>query len=211
MGKFDENRARLLIKLALGQSFKSGGLSRASDGKVWTLAIHADPDGTCRSVLNEDDYDTINQLLGGRLSKDEWTLWTKPGPTVWVLSLLTECGEVYAEATELLLLGHFDSGRCLFLHDDGSCGGPARFLCMNRDGSLWPSCNEHADAHRWLRTPLFEHRQAAKRSQPFSGLWQAGPGACSEARSIELEQLQLMSARERRLHEVDGPTKPGAN
>ena len=104
MGNIDENRVRILIKLALGQSIQSGGLQRASDGKVWVLAIHADPDGSVRAVLNEDDYDTINELLGGRLSRADWTLWTTPGGGVWVLSLFCEGGEVYAEASELLLL-----------------------------------------------------------------------------------------------------------
>ncbi len=104
MGNIDENRVRILIKLALGQSIQSGGLQRASDGKVWVLAIHADPDGSVRAVLNEDDYDTINELLGGRLSRADWTLWTTPGGGVWVLSLFCEDGEVYAEASEFLLL-----------------------------------------------------------------------------------------------------------
>lgn len=104
MGNIDENRARILIKLALGQSIPQAGLQRASDGKAWVLAIHADPDGAVRACLNEDDYDTINELLGGRLSQAEWTLWTTPGRGVWVLSLFCEGGEVYAEASEFLLL-----------------------------------------------------------------------------------------------------------
>lgn len=103
MGNIDEHRAGLLIKLALGQCIKSGGLQRASEGKVWVLCIHADPDGAVRAVLNEDDYGTINQLLGGRLSESEWALWTKPSRGVWVLSLFCEGGEVYAQASELLL------------------------------------------------------------------------------------------------------------
>lgn len=100
----DENRARLLVRIALGQCINSGGLQRASEGKVWVMAIHADPHGAVQAVLNEDDYDTINQLLGGRLSESEWKLWTEPSRGVWVLSLLCEGGEVYAEASELLLL-----------------------------------------------------------------------------------------------------------
>ena len=194
MGNIDENRARILIQIALGQSIQSGRLSRASDGKVWVLAIHADPDGTVRAVLNEDDYDTINQLLGGQLSKDEWARWTKPGPTVWILSLLCEGGEVYAEATELVPVHDPDARRCLFFdEDDTQCGKPATSVCLNPDGLQWTACPGHADSQTWLRMDLETMQRTAREQGSTAKLWQAGPGASDEARSIAAGLVQSLN------------------
>lgn len=182
MGNIDGNRARLLIQLALGQSIQSGGLPRASDGKVWVLAIHADPDGTVRAVRNEDDYDTINQLLGGQLSEDEWARWTKPGPTVWVLSLFCEGGWVYAEASEVMLWHELDARRCLFFDGDYTqCGKPATFVCLNSDGLQWFACSSHADAHRFVRMPLARFQHLARTGQTATSFWEPGPSSSDEA------------------------------
>lgn len=191
MGKIDEKRAQTLINIAIGQSIQAGGLSRASEGKVWVLAIDADPDGTVRTVLSEDDYDTTNQLLGGRLSKDEWTLWTKPGPTLWVLSLLCESGEVYACAKEFGLLHDPDARRCLFFdEDDTQCGKPATFVCLNPDGLQWTACPGHADSHPWLRMDLETMQRAARAQLSTATLWQAGPGSSEEVRRIAAKLVQ---------------------
>lgn len=181
MGTISEGRARALTFAALKKAIPSGGLLRASDGKVWVLVIFLDPDGAVRTVLNEEDRQTVNAFIQP-VTMADWTRWTAAGPVVWVLCLLFEGNDSFCEAYELLVLREEDKRFCLFFDEAGTqCRQSAPFVCLDADGLMWTGCGSHADSHRWLRMPLAKFLHLARTGQTATSFWEPGPSSSDEA------------------------------
>lgn len=101
MAKIDETVAGDLFGTAIKKLVAADAFTQPEPGTVWVLQFVADDSGWVEGKMQQEPFEVVERLSGGKLSWECWELWTQPG-SLWVVCLLNSNGETYRAVVQVL-------------------------------------------------------------------------------------------------------------
>lgn len=101
MAKIDDKVAGDLFATAIKNLVAEDAFTQPEPGTVWVLQLVAANSGWVLGKMQQEPFEVVERLSGGKLSRECWEQWTQPG-SLWVVCLLNSNGETYRAVVQVL-------------------------------------------------------------------------------------------------------------